>query len=36
MDHAKFHDKPLLNSPLPFVPDTWIDVDGVKISEEAV
>ncbi len=34
MDRAKYHDKPLLNSPVPFVPDTTIDIDGVKIAAE--
>lgn len=34
MDHAKFHAKPLLNTPRAFVPDTWIDIDGVKIAAE--
>lgn len=34
MDHAKFHAKPLLNTPRAFVPDTWIEIDGVKIAAE--
>ncbi len=34
MDRAKYHDKPLLNSPVAFVPDTTIEIDGVKIAAE--
>ena len=34
MDRSKFHTKPLLNTPRAFVPDTWIDIDGVKIAAE--
>ena len=34
MDRAKYHPKPLLNSPVAFVPDTTIDIDGVKIAAE--
>ena len=34
MDRAKYHDKPLLNSPVAFVPDTTILIDGVKIAAE--
>ncbi len=34
MDHAKYHPKPLLNSPVAFVPDTFIEIDGVKIAAE--
>ena len=34
MDHSKFHAKPLLNTPRAFVPDTWIDIDGVRIAAE--
>ena len=34
MDHAKYHAKPLLNSPVDFIPDTFIDIDGVQIAAE--
>ncbi len=34
MDRAQYHAKPLLNSPVAFVPDTTIEIDGVKIAAE--
>ena len=34
MDRAKYHAKPLLNTPVAFVPDTTIEIDGVKIAAE--
>ncbi len=34
MDRSKHHPKPLLNSPVPFVPDTWIEIDGLTIAAE--
>lgn len=34
MDRAQYHAKPLLNSPVVFVPDTFIDIDGKKIAAE--
>ncbi len=34
MDRAKYHAKPLLNTPVAFVPDTTIEIDGAKIAAE--
>ncbi|MBE7158045.1 MAG: (2Fe-2S)-binding protein, partial [Rhodospirillales bacterium] len=34
MDRSKFHAKPLLNTPRPFVADTWIDIDGRRVAAE--
>ena len=34
MDRAKYHAKPLLNTPVAFVPDTTIEIDGVKVAAE--
>jgi len=34
MDHAKYHAKPLLNTPIALVPDTTIQIDGQAIAAE--
>ncbi|HVG26644.1 MAG TPA: 2Fe-2S iron-sulfur cluster-binding protein, partial [Acidobacteriaceae bacterium] len=34
MDHAKHHAKPLLNTPVAFVPDTTITIDGQAVAAE--
>ena len=34
MDRSQYHAKPLLNTPVAFVPDTFIDIDGRKIAAQ--
>ena len=34
MDHAKYHAKPLMNTPVALVPDTTIEIDGQRIAAE--
>lgn len=34
MDHAKYHPKPLLNTPVEVVPDTTVEIDGQTIPAE--
>ena len=34
MDRSQYHAKPLLNTPVAFVPDTFIDIDGMQIAAQ--
>ncbi len=34
MDHAKYHAKPLLNTPVDLTPDTTIEIDGLSVAAE--
>ncbi len=34
MDHAKYHVKPLMNTPVVLTPDTTIEIDGESIPAE--